>query len=132
MNQIGPEQIHEIQKLVIEPSEIRDLANAMAERDQTGNDYDPAIMTQILAPRYGEDSLRAFSVAARFDSLLPLLDNALLCEWAIGVADPQCAVAAVYRAAARCPLRSAGRRLFFDSDEFFQIVRREAGLAAAA
>lgn len=132
MKPIGPEYLSEVQRTTVEPSEIRDLANAMAEQDQTGNDYDPSIMSRILLPRYGDDSLRAFSVAARFDSLLPLLDNALLCEWAIGVADPQCAVIAVYRAAARCPLRSAGRRLFFDGDEFFQIVRREAGLAAAA
>jgi hypothetical protein len=133
-----PKSIRDIQAMEIATEEIAYLVDEMArqhqERKQGEVDFYTAVA--ILAERYRErqDHHRSFCVMERMRCLTDLLGDDRIRGWTIQGIEEGCLLTneAIFRAVAKCPLKAAAKRLWFDPDEFFDIALSEMESAGRA
>ena|ERR1035437_106889 len=126
-----PKIIRDIQLMQIKAEEITDLVLEMArlhqERGPGKVDFYTAV--GILAERYRDtkDHDRPFCVMERMRCLNGLLGDERMRGWTINGIEESCLLTngAVFRAVAKCPLKANAKRVWFDADEFFDIVLSE-------
>lgn len=125
-----PAIVRESQAMQIAPEEITCLVQEMAQQHQERGPGEVDFYTAVamLAERYrdGEHN-RPFCVIERMRCLtVPITDNRMR-GWTLQGIEEGCLLTneAIFRGTAKCPLRADAKRVWFDADEFFEIVLRE-------
>jgi hypothetical protein len=122
-----PESIREIQRMEIAPEEIVYLVEEMAKVHQERGSATFYTSVAILAERYRNEPGRSFCVIERMRCLAALSSYGRMKGWTIEGTEKCCihTQEPVFRAVAKCPLKADAKRVWFDPDEFFQIVLAE-------
>jgi hypothetical protein len=126
-----PASISEIQAMQIAPEEITYLVQELAQQHQergSGEIDDFHTAVAILAERYRDrEPNRPLCVIERVRCLAALITDNRMCGWTLQGIEEGCLLTneAIFRATAKCPLRADAERVWFDADEFFEIVLRE-------
>jgi hypothetical protein len=126
-------------KLKIRPDEIIGLIEEMTARRDSSEPSDIYTSLAILAERYkGKRNAtdRILCISTRMTCLSELMssNDPRLRGYTKSTEDPSCTVtnAAMFHAAALCPVRVDDKRTWFDLDEFFDIALKEAGAEGSA
>lgn len=111
----------------IAPEELMSLVTDMAARRKDGEDVDFYTGVGLLAQRYKDQPGRSFCISERMRCLAELSSEPRMKGWTIQGTEEGCLFTheAVFRAAARCPLRADEHDLWFDTEEFFRIALEE-------
>ena len=119
--------ITEIQGMVITPEEIFYVVEVLARQHRERDDVDFYTMIGVLAERYQQDSRRSFCVMQRMRCTVELVQDKRMKGWTIQGIEDGCLLTneAIFRAAAKCPMRATAKRIWFDPDEFFSIALSE-------
>jgi hypothetical protein len=129
-----PTFIEEMQQLKIEPEEILYLVKATAARHDEGAPVDWYSAVNILAERHKGDAEKVSCVMKRVECLIPMTKDPRMGGWSMETLDQDCLMTndSVFHAVARCPLRATARKIWFDADEFFDLVLTEAESGGSA
>jgi hypothetical protein len=126
-----PKSIRHIQTMQIEPQEIMYLVEEMARlHDERGvGQVDSYTVVAILAERYRgtEAHGRSFCIMERMRCLNSLLPDDRMRGRTLQGIEEGCLFTneAIFRAAAKCPLRADAKRIWFDADEFLKTALSE-------
>ena len=128
-----PQSILAIQNLVIKPEEIRFVVRELAKDQNSSRDGDWFTAMAILVQRYPGDLKRSCCISDRMECAVPLMNDRRM----QGIAEEARHTSsspsqAMFHAVAKCPLRTDGRRVWFDPDEFFAIAEDYAGILATS
>jgi hypothetical protein len=129
-----PKFMEEMQHREIEPEEIVFLVKEMAARHDGGGSVDWYSAVNILVERHKGDAEKVPCIMKRIECLMPMSKDPRMGGWSLDAPDKDCLVTkeAVFRAAAKCPLRATPRRMWFDADEFFDLALTEADSEGSA
>ena len=126
-----PQSIQAIQSLVVEPEEIRFVVRELAKDQNSRRDGDWYTAMTILVQRYPGDLKRACCISDRMECAVPLMNDRRMQPIAQEARHTSSSSSqAMFHAVAKCPLRTDGRRVWFDADEFFAFVDDYAGILA--
>lgn len=126
-----PQSIRAIQSLVIEPEEIRFVVRELAKDQNSGREGDWYTAMTVLVQRYPGDLKRACCISDRMECAIPLMNDRRMQEIAEEARHTSSSSSqAMFHAVAKCPLRTDGRRVWFDPNEFFAIADDYAGILA--
>jgi hypothetical protein len=119
----------DIQSMQIAPEEITYLVQEMARRHQERppGEVDFYTALAILADGYRQDHDRCFCIMERMRCLIALRADERMRGWTVQGIEKGCILTneAIFRAAAKCPLKANRKRVWFDADEFFKIALHE-------
>lgn len=118
--------------MVIEVEEIIYLVQELARRHQeeapgTIDAFTEGSLILSASGRYRSQPGRAFCLLERMSALAHLSGDSRMRGWTIKGIEEGClfTTEAIFRAAAKCPLRADSKRVWFDPDEFFKIALSE-------
>lgn len=122
-----PKSVEEIQKLEIDPEEILYLVERMTALHDENDDVDWYTAMAVLAGRYEKDAVRMFCISERMACLSALVKDERMRGWSFQAAEPDCIITntAVFDATARCTMKADEKHVWFDPDEFFQLILKE-------
>lgn len=114
----------------VSPEEILYVVKEMARLRAEGEQPDWYSAVFLLFERYkGEtgEHEKTFCIMERMGCLTKLCADERMRGWSMDTVKEDCRLTngAVFSATALCPLRQEGERLYFDSDEFLNLVLRE-------
>ena len=128
-----PQSIRAIQSLIIEPEEIRFVVRELTKHRTSSHDGDWFTAMAILVQRYPGDLKRSCCISDRMECAVPLLNDRRMQGVAPDARNTSGSSSqALFHAVAKCPLRTDGRRVWFDADEFFAIADDYAGILASS
>ena len=108
----------------VTPAEIQFVLEKMARQAPSPVGWQGAV--SFLATRYRLDHNRCFCVIERLRRFWTLLGDARLNGWTLARCSSGGATnEAVYRAIAKCTLKANPEHLWFDPEEFCEIMRSE-------
>ena len=113
-----------------------DMWGLHASLETQDNQPDDALAALAFSTRYfGGDRKKAAAFSMRMNALVELFaTDDRIQAWAAPLQDDGSAAMQepVFHALAACPLRTEGKAIYFDADEFFNIVLSHAEFAGAA
>jgi hypothetical protein len=126
-----PAWARETVAMTIEPEDIVHLVQEMTrlhdEGRGEGRTPDMYSAIGILAERHRGDVGKPACIMQRMRCLEEVMKDSRMRGWSFNGPEEGCKITseAVFRATAICPLKATSKRLWFDADNFFEIVLRE-------
>lgn len=128
-----PQSIKAIQSLVIDPEEIRFIVRELTKEQNSSREAEWYALMTILVQRYPGDLQRSCCISDRMECAVPLMKDRRMKEIAPDLKDTsRSTTQALFHAVAKCPLRTDGKRVWFDPDEFFALADDYAGIVATS
>lgn len=140
MRRKSEKSLDDLYSTKVSHSEIMYLMKKMTRRHDEGSFVGFEAAAFVLAERYrGKRNgiKKTFAIMERMNALASLMKNGdeRLHGWTMDTDDPKCMLThdAMFKATAICPLNiDEKQRAYFDADEFFEIVLKEADSEASA
>jgi hypothetical protein len=124
---LKPKNLSDVLEIKITTAEILDLVKEMTRLRENGEKPDWYTAVAILSNRYEKQTGKVFCITERMQCFAELSNDERMRGWSIEAVEKDCILTneAVFTAVALCPLKDDGNRVYFDPDDFFDIVLRE-------